>query len=736
MSRRRKTQVTVGYWYGLSMHMALCHGPVDAITEVLVGERTAWTGNQESSGDIAISRRDLFGGDEREGGPDGTLTVMMGHATQAPNAYLQGRLGATNVPAYRGVLSVLWNGWAAAMNPYIKPWSFRVKRIPKSWYPDKAEIDGDANPAHIIRECLTNREWGMGYPEADIDDASFTAAADALYDEAFGLSLLWQTEQKIEDFLLDVLQHIDGSLYVHPRTGKFVLRLARADYDPNALLILNPDNVLGIEEFSRRGHGEAVNQITVQYRDGPADRDASVTVQDIASIEMQGGVIAQTLGYPGISNAALANRVAARELRQLSSSLAKLRLVATRVAGALNVGDVFRFAWPPYGIENAIFRVARISYGELADGRVRIEAIEDVFGAASAVYADPPSTGWSDPLSPPAPCPAQAIYEAPYREIVEDLTGDAPSILGDIDPVEGVVATLGRRPSLDAIDYRAVAWDAARSEWVTRGRGAFAPTALLVGAMPQAVSDITVAVAGGVDLDAVSPLDDYAIIDDEWFHVVGIDLAASAITLTRGALDTVPTAHSAGARVWIARPLYVLPEYVVGETAQVRLLPKTSRGELAVSGAATLSTDIARRFIRPLPPGDVRLNGAHHPVAVAGNITITWAHRNRIHQTTGIVRQTDGNITPETGQTVTLRIYGGATLDALRRTYTDLDGNNQIWTLANAASDGAGNDGRIRVEVESSRTDANGTFTSLYRHDITTDRAGYGLRWGEYYGGV
>jgi len=405
-----KKTYTVGYWYGLGMHMVLCHGPVDEVTEVIVGERTAWTGSVTSNDSFSISRRDLFGGEEREGGVDGTLDVMMGGADQMPNGYLQSQLG-TDIPAFRGVLSVIWRGLVSAMNPYIKPWRFRVKRIPKDWYFSEAEINGDANPAHIIRECLTNTTWGMGYPDADIDDTSFTEAADKLYSEGFGLSILWDQEQSIEDFILSILRHIDGVLYVHPRTGKFTLRLARNDYNAASLPTLSPSNVLRIEEFTRPSWGEIVNQVTIQYRDGQTDKDASITVQDIAAIQAQGGVVATTVRYPGISNGTLANRVAMRELKQLSSTLAKVTLVANRTASGLDIGSVFKLTWPPYGITEMVMRVARISYGELTNGQVRIEAVQDIFGLPTAIYTNPPPTGWQEPISLPAPCPAQTVYE-------------------------------------------------------------------------------------------------------------------------------------------------------------------------------------------------------------------------------------------------------------------------------------------------------------------------------------
>ena len=96
----------------------------------------------------------------------------------------------------------------------------------------------DMNPAHIIRESLTNGDWGLGHTFSDIGP-SFAVAADALFSEGFGLSLLWQRESTIEDFIADVLKHIDAYLYVDRRSGRWELRLIRADYDPDEM----PDNL-------------------------------------------------------------------------------------------------------------------------------------------------------------------------------------------------------------------------------------------------------------------------------------------------------------------------------------------------------------------------------------------------------------------------------------------------------------------------------------------------------------
>ena len=62
----------------------------------------------------------------------------------------------------------------------------------------------------MVYECLTNAEWGMGYPSANLDDTSFKAAADTLHSEGFGLNMIWLQQSKIEQFIKDNMGHIDG----------------------------------------------------------------------------------------------------------------------------------------------------------------------------------------------------------------------------------------------------------------------------------------------------------------------------------------------------------------------------------------------------------------------------------------------------------------------------------------------------------------------------------------------
>ncbi|MCK9554080.1 hypothetical protein, partial [Aquamicrobium sp.] len=141
---------------------------------------------------------------------------------------------------------------------------------------------------------------------------------------------------------------------------------------------------------------------------------------------------------------------------------------------------------------------------------------------------------------------------------------------------------------------------------------------------------------------------------------------------------------------------------------------------------------VFRRQNRPYPPGNVKINNVAYPAIAKGDLVISWAHRDRLSQTVSLVPQTNGNIGPEASVTYTLRIYGEA--GSLRRTYSGLTGASQTYTLADDTADsGLGRpNAALRIELESNRSGV----ISLQKHSIAFERAGYGLHYGKYYGGI
>lgn len=720
---------TVGYRYYLGMHLAICHGPVDAVTEIKVGERQAWSGNLAASGRINLAAPELFGGEKREGGVSGAVDVAFGEATQAPNDYLQAKVG-TPQPAYRGILGlILRQVYIAANNPYIKPWAIRVKRCFRGWYPTKAEINGAANPAHILYECLTNAAWGMGYPSASIDDASFRAAADTLAAEGFGLNLIWLQQSKIEQFVQEVLTHIGGVLTTSPSTGRFVLKLVRADYAVANLPVLDPTNVIELESFQRAAWGETTNELVLVYTKPETFKDTSITVQDLANIQAQGAVVSQTRRYPGITSDSLAARVALRDLAAVSTPLAKVRLKVNRKAWNLYPADVFKLVWPPLGIEGLVMRIAAIDGGTLTHGAISIDAVEDVFGLPAASYTAPQPPGWVDPVPAPSAASPRRLAEAPYWDIARTMSA---SELAYLDATDCFLQTLGGRPAAGAINYEIHSKTSSASTYNERGQGEFAPHAVLASEIGQAVTG-TLTYHSEVDIDLVA-IGSYAYLNDEAVAITAINAAARTLTVNRGVLDTVPVAHAAGSRVWFADGFQGIDptEYAVGETVNARLLTVTGKGTLALASAPTDSLAMNRRQNRPYPPGNLRINGTAYPFVVKGDLAIGWSHRDRLSQTVSLTAQSAGNIGPESGVTYTLRIYGES--GSLRRTYSGLTGTSQTYTLANDEADsGLGRpNALLRIELEANRSGV----TSLQKHSVSFERAGYGLHYDKYYGGI
>ncbi|WP_218241513.1 phage tail protein [Comamonas fluminis] len=141
----KKKKTTIGYKYYMGLFMGLCRGPVDAIRQIRVGDKTAWTGKATGNTSININQPNLFGGEEQEGGIDGTLQIMMGAPDQTRNDSLAAMLGGL-VSAFRGVTTTFFDGLVCAMSPYPKEWSYLVQKTKagwhkdQSWYPEKCEM--------------------------------------------------------------------------------------------------------------------------------------------------------------------------------------------------------------------------------------------------------------------------------------------------------------------------------------------------------------------------------------------------------------------------------------------------------------------------------------------------------------------------------------------------------------------------------------------------------------------
>lgn len=725
-----KKKVTVGYKYYVGMHMILSNGPIDSIFEIWVGDKMAWSTAVAGTAQAVINQPNLFGGDKREGGVSGIVDIEYGNGSQAPNAYLVSKLGS-DVPAFRNLTGVVLNQVYIGTSAYLKPWSFRACRRSKlydgstQWYPAKANIgDYDLNPAHIIRECLTSTTFGKGVPTSDIDSTSFEYAADLLYAEGLGLSFEWGSNTAVDEFIQTVCQHIDGLLYKDMLTGKYFLKLARSDYNIVDLDTYDESDIDTVEDFSRPSIGDVPNQVVVHYYDLDNNKPACITIHDIAMISKQGTVIESAFQYNGITSAAVANKVAARELRSATAMLATMTIRGNRSMSALTPNDVFLLKWDLLGITALPVRVLSVDYGELENGIVTLRVSEDVFSVESAVYADPDGGSWTDPVNDPAVSPYQAIMELPYHTVVRDILGqDAADALA---ATAGFISVAASKPSSDALDYELLVRDGPTLDFYSEGRSAFTPNATLTSQLNRAASQATIALSNVEDLDAVEE-NTYAQIENELVLVVSVDTANNQITIERGLLDTIPAQHAAGSRIWFLESSQFLvgTEYADGDTPGVKVLPRTGTGQLA-EGSASVTTAAAldSRINRPYLPGNLKINGTAYPASFSGQPELTWNHRDRTSQLDEYVLQTDAtDYGPEAGTTYTLKIYK-QDLTTLVRTETGLSGTSYTYLEADERSDcGLGPTDPLNTQLRFVLTAVRGGVESLQSYDVTIARA-------------
>ncbi|MCB1836260.1 MAG: phage tail protein, partial [Alcanivoracaceae bacterium] len=375
----------------------------------------------------------------------------------------------------------------------------------------------DMNPAHIIRECLTDPDWGMGYLDADIDDGSFMEAADTLYSELMGISLLWDKQIALEDFIGEILRHIDGVLYVDRVTGKFVLKLIRDDYSMSSLIVLEESNIVGVANSRRPTIGELTNSITVNYHDASTGETGSVSVQDQALIQIQGATIGTTIQYPGFTSSNIAIRAAQRDLKALSIPLHSVDITANREAGALNIGDPFLLTWPDLLVFDVVMRVQSMTLGDGRDNSITITAVEDVFSISS--YADlqisaPESGLWIDPTSvDPLAASPRVVTEMPYYPLVLDRGQLAVDTLLDDESDAGFLLAAGGRLGGELNANLMVDSGAGYIDSDTLD---FSPYAAL--ASDAWYTDTELYITGGVDLESVE-VGSIAQIDDELVRV-------------------------------------------------------------------------------------------------------------------------------------------------------------------------------------------------------------------------
>lgn len=587
---------------------------------------------------------------------------------------------------------------------------------------DSLPIYGACNPAHIVYQLLTQEIWQVQMPTSQLDETSFYNAALTLYNEGFGLNFGYRTTQNAQDLIQDVLEHCGGYTKHNLETNKIELHLLRSNYDINTLTELNNDNSICVDFQRVMSVKNLVNQVIVKYEDDNGNTKL-LAVDNLAN-QQQVGVVKTEQEYRGFHSRILARRAANRDLAALSTPLAKMTRKTNRVLWNHAKGDVVRINDPLLGIIGAAYRIADIDHGTYQSAEITVELIEDVFGMSQSSFGLLDETPPQFDSAEMQEAENVIVFELPYWVVYFSQTTADLAALPD---GYGFVGLLVNRnvvgPYSEIYDFNA---SLDNDIYLDVGDGDYSPTGYLLDAIGHLDTTLELQNTTDFELDRLADTGHlFALIDDEFVSVETYDIATRIMTVKRGVLDTLPQAHASGTRLTVILSSNAADTNtrLVGDLVYYKVTPRGTSSVLPLENATEHSITLNDRASRPYPPANVKINDAYYPQTVAGEITVTWAHRDRILQTIDLVGFTEPSIGPEPGTNYVLKVYAGTgTGGTLLYSNITLTTNN--FTIPAAPIQ---NNQVITIELFSMRDG----MESWVNYQHTVERTGLGFALGE-----
>jgi hypothetical protein len=703
---------TLGYRYNLGWEAGLCYGPGVSCKKITYDDKEIFAGTLNGIPSTAtILQENLFGGEgeDGEGGINWILDFYSGDASQPVNPYMLSRV--TPYPAHRRVSYVVSRGPSSGVirdgsgkyvsgTGYIgktaglRDIAFYLERLPNAVNPSKAVIGSDVNPIEVIYEWITNRIYGGKIASSRIDSAAFIAASNTLHAEGFGVSVNWGEQGGVEEVLQQMMETIDGALYMDYATGLITIRLVRNDYNPATIRSFGPDDIVEFESFSRGSWEDTANQLDYTFVSRADDyKSMPDSVHELANFNFRGVPEVAKKDYNFIYERTLAQKAALRDMRIMALPLARGRVRLNRSGSLMYPSEPFKITWPKLGLDNKIFRAANIDYGSLRDGRVSVDIIEDQFTFGEAVYTVINPSGWVNPVGAAQAATLVKVLEQPRFFHASDAHR----------PLSLVAAATGAHLGYDV----QASTDGGANYALIESNAVFTPVGQLVAAYGQLTSDYDLTGFEITDVQGVSAVFD--VVPDEVRQGGGIiyfedtgelaafeDISYSSVTgrytvakVWRGILDTPPTAHASGSRVWFVGFGSGRSEAVYANATALKLKhpTRTLGGELSLAAATAQDLTIAQRALKPYPPANFRVDGSYTGTTHTGDVELTWNRRNRLTQAE-VLKQSAADQALEAGASFTLKIYNQS--NTLIRTETGLTGTSYTYTQATETADNGG----------------------------------------------
>lgn len=712
-------RIVTGYNYYLGVQLVFAYGPADAFIELRIDDKVAPISSTTFTGDVCsftINAPTILGNDDPPDGVKGPCKLYRGTFEQPPNMYLSSVWSEPDMSAFRPLLHMVMEHCYLGNSDTPPPISIIARRCPNQLglTGGRHNVNGDSNIACAVYEVMTNNMWGMKIPEDKIDTDSFIECGNLLADEALGISMLVQTAMPGKDLVAEMLRHADGVVYADPVTGLYTMTLAREipEVELDELLVVDDSNIVpDTFEFSRSSWEMTKNTIIVQYTDRVTFETKPVQYQDLANIDVRGGMIdSEEFSYLGFSNDVAAMNTAARVSKMKSSPLVSAKMSLNRVGYRLRPGSAFWLRKPNRGLANVLMRVIEINYGTLDDPAIKITAMEDIFAVNAVAYVPPDPSEWTPVVTDPVPFDRQNAFELPYEYAGSTgaLVGTLVSKTSGIDTAYEIYSDLIG----SAATYRNTSED-------------FTASGVLVAQYPSTTPEQD---ATGFQVNSTRHMDEVtSVTQDEMLVGDSVALIISTAgrefvafrtktdltggvfgisNVVRGIYGSVPLTHPAGAMVWFLSSGFGLesdvPYIGLPKTVYLKYLSKNIKGTLPLGSATMFNVTLNGQASKPLPPQYLRVNGVVSPPGVTGDATLTWEFVDRFTAAGRIFLPGTGGtpLVPNTLFDVNVYLFNDLSqLPELVRSFSNLTTLSQVYTVAQRNADSAVKTKRVMFGV-------------------------------------
>lgn len=431
-----------GYTYRMSYDVGFCMGPVDAIVRIqgspgMDDIQFHTIDEDEEKDEIAQNPfidRQLFlkwlqhfyeGQDASIPGPidltAGSAVTLSMKGKNEDSGRVEFLPGTRTQGIYRDVVCARFMSFTLGATPAPRTYLFTMTRMPRplnsagdviTGFPVNAATDpehsefGDANPAAVLWELLTNVEWGKGTNPDTLNEDDFKLAAQYFQAKRIGISTSIgddassvELAQRFRD-LFGLVTWWDGTQI-----------RCRAIWDRDNAYAnrprITPEDIIGEPAFSRQSMVSATNEVRLEFTNRENNwQTEAATAQDLASIESVQGVRSVKMDGKEIGTRRCAELVVHRMLRTMAYPCALCSVAVRRTFAHLQPGDFVELVvdgWRGDAM-TTFWRVDQVSDDLTGEDQVRLTLVEDVYatgtdGTVEDFETPIPSIDFDDPLT-------------------------------------------------------------------------------------------------------------------------------------------------------------------------------------------------------------------------------------------------------------------------------------------------------------------------------------------------